>query len=107
MTGGQLQVLEEAKIAGHVHSRLESLLRGTKTDECREEIITAYRNYMGAMALVSVGPREGISSAPQPRWPVEMPPLLSVPQFVVEGSLAPRYSRMGLQGLRSCPSPEV
>lgn len=53
MTGGQAQIDAETKVAAHSHGRLESLLRGARTDECREEIVTAYERYMGAQALVS------------------------------------------------------
>lgn len=53
MTGGQAQIDAESKLAAHSHGRLESLLRGARTDECRDEIITAYQRYMGAQALVS------------------------------------------------------
>lgn len=53
MAGGQAQIDAETKLAAHSHGRLESLLRGARTDECREEITTAYQRYMGAQALVS------------------------------------------------------
>lgn len=59
MTGGQAQLDAETKIAGHAHARLESLLRGARTDECREEIITAYQRYLGAQALVRRRRRRG------------------------------------------------
>lgn len=52
MTAGQAQIDAETKIAEHAHARLESLLRGARTEECREEIVTAYQRYMGAQALV-------------------------------------------------------
>lgn len=52
MTGGQAQIDAETKIAAHAHGRLESLLRGARTEECREEIVTAFQRYMGAQALV-------------------------------------------------------
>eukprot|EP00903_Cladosiphon_okamuranus_P012640 g11825.t1 len=65
MTGGQAQIDVETKLAAHSHGRLESLLRGTRTDECRAEIITAYQRYMGAQALERSLPFEGEKFAPQ------------------------------------------
>lgn len=62
MTGGQAQIDAETKLAGHAHGRLESLLRGARTDECRGEIITAYQRYMGAQALVSEHNKQAICS---------------------------------------------
>ena len=53
MTGGQAQLDVETQLAGEAHSRLESLLRGVRTEECRKEIMDAYQTYMGAQALVS------------------------------------------------------
>lgn len=54
MTGGQSQIDAETALATHVHVRLESLLRGTRTEECREQVIKAYKGYLGAQALVSI-----------------------------------------------------
>lgn len=53
MTGGQAQIDAESQLAADAHGRLESLLRGTRTEECRKEVIGAFQGYMGAQALVS------------------------------------------------------
>lgn len=53
MTGGDAQIDVERKLATDVHGRLENLLRGTKTEECRAEILKVYQDYIGAQALVS------------------------------------------------------
>lgn len=52
MTGGQAQIDAETRIAWDAHGRLESLLQGTRTEECRGEIIKTYQEYLGAQALV-------------------------------------------------------
>ncbi|CAM9998718.1 unnamed protein product [Ascophyllum nodosum] len=59
MTGGQAQLDVETQLAGEAHSRLESLLRGVRTEECRKEIMDAYQTYMGAQALERALPFEG------------------------------------------------
>eukprot|EP00752_Nemacystus_decipiens_P009269 g8281.t1 len=73
MTGGQAQVDAETKLAEHTHGRLESLLRGARTDECRDEIIKAYQRYMGAQALERSLPFEGEKFTTQCRDPNTRP----------------------------------
>lgn len=53
MTGGQAQIDAESRLAADAHGRLESLMRNTRTDECRKQVIDAFQGYMGAQALVS------------------------------------------------------
>ncbi|CBN74781.1 Xylosyltransferase, family GT14 [Ectocarpus siliculosus] len=73
MTAGQAQIDAETKIAAHTHARLESLLRGARTEECREEIVTAYQRYMGAQALERSLPFEGEKFSPQCADPNKRP----------------------------------
>lgn len=53
MTGGQMQIDAEVRLANDSHVRLESMLRKTTTEACREQVISAYQNYVGAQLLVS------------------------------------------------------
>ncbi|CAM9872008.1 unnamed protein product, partial [Pylaiella littoralis] len=73
MTAGQSQIDAETTIAGHTHGRLESLLRGARTDECREEILTEYEYYMGAQALERALPFEGQKFTSQCKNPKDRP----------------------------------
>ncbi|CAN0074699.1 unnamed protein product, partial [Scytosiphon promiscuus] len=73
MTGGEAQIDAETKLAAHTHGRLESLLRGARTDECRTEIIEAYERYMGAQALERALPFEGEKFTTQCKDPSKRP----------------------------------